>query len=203
MSDAAASIEIEEENPATSRVEEVSERVLKKSMGKKKGKATKKKRSESVGEEEEDDDEDRGPSGGKKKKGKKKAARRASDTSETQPEVVTVSEPVSDETPKETIVEIKDEKQADELEEIVVKKDEASVEGDNVIQEAGVSGEIIGEEKKDDKKDTEGDLEAKPESEGGLRRRATLTDLIRGESLDKGDGEQPSTAATGSEVNLY
>ena len=195
MSDAAASIEIEEENPT---VEEDSERVAKKSKGKKKGKATKKKRSESIGEEDDDDDE-RGSSGGKKKKGKKKAARRVSDTSEIQPEVVAVSESVTDETPKETIVEIKDEKQADELEEIVVKKDEALSEGDNVIV-----GESSGEEKKDDKKDSEGEAtkEAQPESEGGLRRRATLSD-IRAESVDKGDGEQPSTAATGSEVNMY
>ena len=198
MSDAAASIEIEEENPTASNMEEDSERVSKKSKGKKKGKATKKKRSESIGEED-DDDEDRGSSGGKKKKGKKKAARRVSDTSEIQPEVVAVSESVSDETPKETIVEIKDEKQADELEEIVVKKDEALVEGDNVIV-----GENSGEEKKDDKKDSEGEVtkEAQPESEGGLRRRATLSD-IRAESVDKGDGEQSSTAATGSEVNMY
>ena len=200
MSDAAASIEIEEENPAASNVEEDIERVAKKSKAKKKGKATKKKRSESIGEED-DEDEDRGSSGGRKKKGKKKAARRVSDTSEIQPEVVAVSESVSDETPKETIVEIKDEKQADELEEIVVKKDEASVEGDNVIQEVGESSR---EEKKDDKKESEGEAtkEAQPESEGGLRRRATLSD-IRAESVDKGDGEQPSTAATGSEVNMY
>lgn len=200
MSDAAASIEIEEDNLAASNVEEESERVSKKSKGKKRGKATKKKRSESIGEED-DDDEDRGSSGGKKKKGKKKAARRVSDTSEIQPEVVAASESVSGETPKETVVEIKDEKQADELEEIVVKKDEASVEGDNVIQEVG---ERSGEEKKDDKKDGEGEAtkEVQPESEGGLRRRATLSD-IRAESVDKGDEEQPSTEATGSEVNMY
>lgn len=208
MSDVPASLNIEEENPTASNLEDEGtiERVPKKSKGKKKGKAQKKRR-ESI---EEDDDDGEGSSRKKKGKGKKKAARKESDASHIQPEVVEVESDskrlesnageasLLDETPRETVIEIKDEQEADELEEIVVKKEEASSEGENVVQEAAVTGESSGEEKTDEKKDSEseGTKEAEaPEGEGAVRRRATLSD-IRGESVDKGDGEQSPAAAT-------
>ena len=214
MSDAQASTNLEEENAATSTLEEESERVSK-SKGKKKAKGTK-KRKESV---EEGEPEDGGSSRKKKGKGKKKTARKVSDTSDVTPEVELVSysklesnageASILDEAPKETaIIEIKDEKEADELQEVVVKKEEALAEGDNVIQEVGVAGESSGEEKTDEKKDSEGEgpgdgsKEGESGSDGTVRRRATLSDL-RGESVDKGDGEQPSAAITVSEVYTY
>ena len=206
MSDAQASTNLEEENAAASTLEEESERVSK-SKGKKKAKGTK-KRKESV---EEDEPEDGGSSRKKKGKGKKKTARKVSDTPDVTPEVELVSysklesnageASILDEVPKETVIEIKGEKEADELQEVVVKKEEALAEGDNVIQEVGVAGESSGEEKIDEKKDSEGDGSKEGESGSGgtVRRRATLSDL-RGESVDKGDGEQPSAEATVSEV---
>lgn len=209
MSNAEASIDIEEEIPVASNVEHEGRRVTKKkSKGKKKGKS--KKRTESV---EEEDDEDGGLSLGKKKNGKKQTARKVSDASEVQPDVEVVGNTkplesnaretsMSDGTPRETVVEIKDEKQADELEEIVVKKDETSAEGDEIIKEVEKLGESSGEEKKDVNKDSsrgeEGTQEDKPET---VRRRATLSD-IRGESFDRGDGQQLPAVATESEVKL-
>ena len=149
---------------------------------------------------EEEADEDEVPSRpGKKKKGKKKAARKVSDTSETG------ENSILDDTPKETVIEIKDEKEGDaELQEIVVKKEEAQVEGDNVVEEAAVPVEGSEVEKKDNKKDGEGEepKETVPDSERpGVRRRATLSDL-KSESVDKGDEEQAADATAVSEVNI-
>lgn len=196
MSDAQA----EEENPNVSVLEEEgsSERVERKSKGKKKTKGFAKTRKGKGLEEEADEDEV--PSRpGKKKKGKKKAARKVSDTSETG------ENSILDDTPKETVIEIKDEKEGDaELQEIVVKKEEAQVEGDNVVEEAAVPVEGSEEEKKDNKKDGEGEepKETVPDSERpGVRRRATLSDL-KSESVDKGDEEQAADATAGSEVNI-
>ena len=200
MSDAQASLNPEEENPNVSVLEEEgsSERVERKSKGKKKTKGFAKTRKGKGLEEEADEDEV--PSRpGKKKKGKKKAARKVSDTSETG------ENSILDDTPKETVIEIKDEKEGDaELQEIVVKKEEAQVEGDNVVEEAAVPVEGSEEEKKDNKKDGEGE-EPKgtvPDSERpGVRRRATLSDL-KSESVDKGDEEQAADATAVSEVNI-
>ena len=200
MSDAQASLNPEEENPNVSVLEEEgsSERVERKSKGKKKTKGAAKTRKGKGLEEEADEDEV--PSRpGKKKKGKKKAARKVSDTSETG------ENSILDDTPKETVIEIKDEKEGDaELQEIVVKKEEAQVEGDNVVEEAAVSVEGSEEEKKDNKKDGEGEepKETVPDSERpGVRRRATLSDL-KSESVDKGDEEQAADATAVSEVNI-
>ena len=200
MSDAQASVNPEEENPNVSVLEEEgsSERVERKSKGKKKTKGFAKTRKGKGLEEEADEDEV--PSRpGKKKKGKKKAARKVSDTSETG------ENSILDDTPKETVIEIKDEKEGDaELQEIVVKKEEAQVEGDNVVEEAAVPVEGSKEEKKDNKKDGEGEepKETVPDSERpGVRRRATLSDL-KSESVDKGDEEQAADATAGSEVNI-
>lgn len=200
MSDAQASLNPEEENPNVSVLEEEgsSERVERKSKGKKKTKGFAKTRKGKGLEEEADEDEV--PSRpGKKKKGKKKAARKVSDTSETG------ENSILDDTPKETVIEIKDEKEGDaELQEIVVKKEEAQVEGDNVVEEAAVPVEGSEEEKKDNKKDGEGEepKETVPDSERpGVRRRATLSDL-KSESVDKGDEEQAADATAGSEVNI-
>lgn len=200
MSDAQASLNPEEENPNVSVLEEEgsSERVERKSKGKKKTKGFAKTRKGKGLEEEADEDEV--PSRpGKKKKGKKKAARKVSDTSETG------ENSILDDTPKETVIEIKDEKEGDaELQEIVVKKEEAQVEGDNVVEEAAVPVEASEEEKKDNKKDGEGEepKETVPDSERpGVRRRATLSDL-KSESVDKGDEEQAADATAGSEVNI-
>lgn len=200
MSDAQASLNAEEENPNVSVLEEEgsSERVERKSKGKKKTKGFAKTRKGKGLEEEADEDEV--PSRpGKKKKGKKKAARKVSDTSETG------ENSILDDTPKETVIEIKDEKEGDaELQEIVVKKEEAQVEGDNVVEEVAVPVEGSEEEKKDNKKDGEGEepKETVPDSERpGVRRRATLSDL-KSESVDKGDEEQAAGATAGSEVNI-
>ena len=200
MSDAQASLNPEEENPNVSVLEEEgpSERVERKSKGKKKTKGFAKTRKGKGLEEEADEDEV--PSRpGKKKKGKKKAARKVSDTSETG------ENSILDDTPKETVIEIKDEKEGDaELQEIVVKKEEAQVEGDNVVEEAAVPVEGSEEEKKDNKKDGEGEepKETVPDSERpGVRRRATLSDL-KSESVDKGDEEQAADATAVSEVNI-
>lgn len=200
MSDAQASLNPEEENPNVSVLEEEgsSERVERKSKGKKKTKGAAKTRKGKGLEEEADEDEV--PSRpGKKKKGKKKAARKVSDTSETG------ENSILDDTPKETVIEIKDEKEGDaELQEIVVKKEEAQVEGDNVVEEAAVPVEGSEEEKKDNKNDGEGEepKETVPDSERpGVRRRATLSDL-KSESVDKGDEEQAADATAGSEVNI-
>ena len=200
MSDAQASLNPEEENPNVSVLEEEgsSERVERKSKGKKKTKGFSKTRKGKGLEEEADEDEV--PSRpGKKKKGKKKAARKVSDTSETG------ENSILDDTPKETVIEIKDEKEGDaELQEKVVKKEEAQVEGDNVVEEAAVPVEGSEEEKKDNKKDGEGEepKETVPDSERpGVRRRATLSDL-KSESVDKGDEEQAAEATAGSEVNI-
>ena len=201
MSDAQASLNPEEENPNVSVLEEEgsSERVERKSKGKKKTKGAAKTRKGKGLEEEADEDEV--PSRpGKKKKGKKKAARKVSDTSETG------ENSILDDTPKETVIEIKDEKEGDaELQEIVVKKEEVQVEGDNVVEEAAVPVEGSEEEKKDNKKDGEGEepKETVPDSERpGVRRRATLSDL-KSESVDKGDEEQPADATVGSEVSIF
>ena len=200
MSDAQASLNPEEENPNVSVLEEEgsSERVERKSKGKKKTKGFAKTRKGKGLEEEADEDEV--PSRpGKKKKGKKKAARKVSDTSETG------ENSILDDTPKETVIEIKDEKEGDaELQEIVVKKEEAQVKGDNVVEEAAVPVEGSEEEKKDNKKDGEGEepKETVPDSERpGVRRRATLSDL-KSESVDKGDEEQAADATAVSEVNI-
>lgn len=200
MSDAQGSLNPEEENPNVSVLEEEgsSERVERKSKGKKKTKGFAKTRKGKGLEEEADEDEV--PSRpGKKKKGKKKAARKVSDTSETG------ENSILDDTPKETVIEIKDEKEGDaELQEIVVKKEEAQVEGDNVVEEAAVPVEGSEEEKKDNKKDGEGEepKETVPDSERpGVRRRATLSDL-KSESVDKGDEEQAADATAGCEVNI-
>lgn len=209
MSDAQASLNPGEENPNVSVLEEEgsSERVERKSKGKKKTKGAAKTRKESKVIEEEADEDEVPSRPGKKKKGKKKAARKVSDTSEIQPAVETVTGEASilDDTPKETVIEIKDEKEGDaELQEIVVKKEEAQVEGDNVVEEAAVPVEGSEEEKKDNKKDGEGGepKEIVPDSERpGVRRRATLTDL-KSDSIDKGDEEQAADATAGSEVNI-
>lgn len=204
MSEAISSkLEEDEPNPTDSLAEEGSTgqvRVLKKGKGKKKGKAKKRRESVDSKDEEGHDDED---SSSRKKKGKKKAA--------IQPEVDATSESKQleaavtvDETPKETVIEIQgEEKKPEELEEIVVNKESTLIEGDNVIQEKGVSGEGGGEEKQDleqEKSGEEGTKEAVSEVEGAtVRRRATLSD-IRSESVDKGDGEQAVSTAVGSEV---
>ncbi|XP_015764312.1 PREDICTED: cylicin-2-like [Acropora digitifera] len=200
MSDTEAAVAIEELNAAPSNVEEENEQVEIKVKAKKKGKVSKKH--EDAFDEEED------VKGGisvrgKKKKGKKKV-RKGSDALEIQPVAPEVGENkqleresavgealLLDETPKETIVEIKDEKQADDLEEIVVKKEEASIEGGNLVQDDGkasIEGTIV-----------EGKENEAEESRGGVRRRATLTDL-KADSIDKGDGERADSIEAVSEV---
>ena len=205
MSDTEAAVAIEELNVAPSNVEEENEQVEIKVKAKKKGKATKKQEFEDAVEEE---DVKGGISvRGKKKKGKKKV-RKGSDALEIQPVVPEVVENkqleresavgealLLDETPKETIVEIKDEKQADDLEEIIVKKEEAAIEGGNLVQDDGkasIEETIVGT------KENEGE-EGAEERGGGVRRRATLTDL-KADSIDKGDGERPDTTGAISEV---
>ncbi|XP_015747327.1 PREDICTED: high mobility group nucleosome-binding domain-containing protein 5-like [Acropora digitifera] len=199
MSDTEAAVAIEELNAAPSNVEEENEQVEIKVKAKKKGKVSKKH--EDAFDEEED------VKGGisvrgKKKKGKKKV-RKGSDALEIQPVAPEVGENkqleresavgealLLDETPKETIVEIKDEKQADDLEEIVVKKEEASIEGGNLVQDDGkasIEGTIV-----------EGKENEAEESRGGVRRRATLTDL-KADSIDKGDGERADSIEAVSE----
>lgn len=203
MSDTEAAVAIEELNAAPSNVEEENEQVEIKVKAKKKGKVSKKH--EDAFEEEED------VKGGisvrgKKKKGKKKV-RKGSDALEIQPVAPEVGENkqleresavgealLLDETPKETIVEIKDEKQADDLEEIVVKKEEAPIEGGNLVQDDGkasIEGTIM------EGKENEGE-EGAEESRGGVRRRATLTDL-KADSIDKGDGERADSIEAVSE----
>lgn len=185
-------------------------RVLKKTKGKKKGKG--KKRRESV-DSKDDEAHDEEESTSTKKKGKKKAAPKALTLSDTPPDVESTSDSKEldsnveasvtvDEGPRETVVEIQgDEKQADELEEIVVTKESALIEGDNVVKEGGDAGEGSGEEKTDEKKDSEEDTKVTgSEAEvAAVRRRATLSD-IRGESVDKGDGEQALSTTAESEV---
>lgn len=197
-----AKLEEDEQNPTHSSFSKEGQvRLLKK--GKKKGKGKK-----ASTYEEGDDEEDSSP---RKKKGKKKAAPKTSISSDIQPEVEATSETKQlkaavDETPKETVIEIQgEEKRPEELEEIVVDKESTLIKGDNVVQEEGDSGEGSGEEKKDVEQEKVGEEEAKekevvPEVEGAtVRRRATLSDL-RGESMDKGDGEQAVSTAAGSEV---
>ena len=204
MSDTEAAVAIEEFNAAPSNVEEENEQVEIKVKAKKKGKVSKKH--EDAFEDEED------VKGGisvrgKKKKGKKKV-RKGSDALEIQPVAPEVGENkqleresavgealLLDETPKETIVEIKDEKQADDLEEIVVKKEEASIERGNLVEDDGkasIEGTIV------EGKENEGE-EGAEESRRGVRRRATLTDL-KADSIDKGDGERVDSIEAVSEV---
>ena len=204
MSDTEAAVAIEELNAAPSNVEEENEQVEIKVKAKKKGKVS--KEHEDAFEDEED------VKGGisvrgKKKKGKKKV-RKGSDALEIQPVAPEVGENkqleresavgealLLDETPKETIVEIKDEKQADDLEEIVVKKEEASIERGNLVEDDGkasIEGTIV------EGKENEGE-EGAEESRGGVRRRATLTDL-KADSIDKGDGERVDSIEAVSEV---
>ena len=204
MSDTEAAVAIEELNAAPSNVEEENEQVEIKVKAKKKGKVSKKH--EDAFEEEED------VKGGisirgKKKKGKKKV-RKGSDGLEIQPVAPEVGENkqleresavgealLLDETPKETIVEIKDEKQADDLEDIVVKKEETPIEGGNLVQDDGkasIEGTTV------EGKENEGEERAE-ESRGGVRRRATLTDL-KADSIDKGDGERADSIEAVSEV---
>lgn len=199
-----AKLEEDEQNPTHSSFSKEGQvRLLKK--GKKKGKGKK-----ASTYEEGDDEED---SSSRKKKGKIKAAPKTSISSDIQPEVEATSETKQleaavtvDETPKETVIEIQgEEKRPEELEEIVVDKESTLIKGDNVVQEEEDSGEGSGEEKKDVEQEKVGEEESKekdvvPEVEGAtVRRRATLSDL-RGESMDKGDGEQAASTAAGSEV---
>lgn len=188
-------------------------RVPKKGKAKKKGKG--KKRRESVeSKDEEGDNEEESASG--KKKGKKKAPPRARVSSDIPPDVEATSASdgkqlesnvealavTVDEGPKETVVEIQgDEKQPDELEEIVVKKESTLIKEENVAKEGADSGEGSGEEKTDEKKDSEEESkETGSEVEGAtVRRRATLSDL-RSESVDKGDGEQAPVTTAATEV---
>ena len=203
MSDTEATVAIEELNAAPTNVEEENEQLEIKVKAKKKGKVS--KRHEDAFEEE--DVKGEISVRGKKKKGKKKV-RKGSDALEIQPVVPEVGENkqleresavgealLLDETPKETIVEIKDEKQADDLEEIVVKKEEASIEGGSLVQadgKASIEGTIV------EGKEKEGE-EGAEESRGGVRRRATLTDL-KADSIDKGDGERADSVEAVSEV---
>lgn len=211
MSDTLSSVKVEgdEQNPADSIPEEgTAERVRVPKKGKKKGGKGKKRRESIESKGEEDDDEEESTSGKKKGKKGKKAAPKKRVSSDVQPHVEAASESnvlasvTVDETPKETVIEIQGsvEKQPDELEEIVVKKESTLIEGDSVeiVQETGDSGE----EKKDEKKDSEEEesKDAGSEVEGAnVRRRATLSDL-RTESVDKGDGEQVTSTIAGSEV---
>ena len=206
----AGKLEGDEQIPADSVGEDGSAeqpRVAKKAKGKKKGKGKKRRESvESKGEEHDDEEQSTG-----KKKGKQKAPPKSRVSSDIQPEAAATSDNkrleadveasvTVDEGPKETVVEIQgDEKQTDELEEIVVKKESTLIEGGNVVKEGADSGEGSAEEKTDEKKDSEEESkDAGSEVERAtVRRRATLTDL-RSESVDKGDGEKAATA--GSEV---
>ncbi|XP_068706194.1 uncharacterized protein [Montipora foliosa] len=205
MSDTEAAVAIEELDVAPSTLEEESGHagMARKSKAKKKGKSPK-KRGEAV-EEEDGDGEDGNLSRGKKKKGKKRA-RGISDVYNIQPvvgegkrlddESVAGEASLLDETPKDTIIEIKDEKQADELEEIVVKKEQALPGGNSLVEEEGREPSKSTEENEDTKeRDGQGETKERP---GSVRRRATLTDL-KAESIDKGDGEQPGTLEAAAE----
>ena len=204
MSDTEAAVAIEELDVAPSTLEEESVHVemARKSKAKKKGKSPK-KRGEAV-EEEDGDGEDGNLSRGKKKKGKKRA-RGISDIYNIQPvvgegkrldgESVAGEASLLDGTPKDTIIEIKDEKQADELDEIVVKKEQALAGGNSLVEEEGRKPST---EENEDTKERDGQEETK-ERPGGVRRRATLTDL-KADSIDKGDGEQPGTLEAAAEV---
>lgn len=187
-------------------------RVPKKGKAKKKGKGKKRRESVESKDEEGDNEEE---SASSKKKAKKKSLPKARVSSDIPPDVEATSASDSkqlesnvealvtvDEGPKETVVEIQgDEKQLDELEEIVVKKESALIEADNVAKEGADSGEGSGEEKTDEKKDSEEkSKETGSEVEGAtVRRRATLSDL-KSESFDKGDGEQALSTAAVTEV---
>ena len=206
MSDTEATVAIEELNAAPSNVEEENEQLEIKVKAKKKGKVS--KRHEDAFEEEDVNGEI--SVRGKKKKGKKKV-RKGSDALEIQPVVPEVGENKQleresavgeallwDETLKETIVEIKDKKQADDLEEIVVKKEKTSIEGGNLVQDDGkasIEGTIV------EGKEKEGE-EGAEESRGGVRRRATLTDL-KADSIDKGDGERADSCGLFRSIRLY
>ena len=206
MSDTEATVAIEELNAAPTNVEEENEQLEIKVKAKKKGKVS--KRHEDAFEEEDVNGEI--SVRGKKKKGKKKV-RKGSDALEIQPVVPEVGENKQleresalgeallwDETLKETIVEIKDKKQADDLEEIVVKKEKTSIEGGNLVQDDGkasIEGTIV------EGKEKEGE-EGAEESRGGVRRRATLTDL-KADSIDKGDGERADSCGLFRSIRLY
>ena len=206
MSDTEATAAIKELNAAPSNVEEENEQLEIKVKAKKKGKVS--KRHEDAFEEEDVNGEI--SVRGKKKKGKKKV-RKGSDALEIQPVVPEVGENKQleresalgeallwDETLKETIVEIKDKKQADDLEEIVVKKEKTSIEGGNLVQDDGkasIEGTIV------EGKEKEGE-EGAEESRGGVRRRATLTDL-KADSIDKGDGERADSCGLFRSIRLY
>lgn len=191
MSDKVASekLEADEQNPVDNVTgEESAIRPAKKA--KKKGKG--KKRRESVESRGEDDEGEISL----KRKGRKKVLSKENVSSDVQQKVeaegddkkleasVTVDEGL-----KETVIEIQaGENQPDELEEVVVKKESAFIEGDNK------------EEKKDEKKDSE--EESKDVESPTVRRRATLSDL-RSESIDKQDGEKAGTTEAASEVRFY
>lgn len=203
MSDKVASekLEADEQNPVDNVTgEESAIRPAKKA--KKKGKG--KKRRESVESRGEDDEGEISL----KRKGRKKVLSKENVSSDVQQKVeaegddkkleasVTVDEGL-----KETVIEIQaGENQPDELEEVVVKKESAFIEGDNKAQEAGDSAEASGEEKNDEKKDSE--EESKDVESPTVRRRATLSDL-RSESIDKQDGEKAGTTEAASEVRFY
>ena len=203
MSDKVASekLEADEQNPVDNVTgEESAIRPAKKA--KKKGKG--KKRRESVESRGEDDEGEISL----KRKGRKKVLSKENVSSDVQQKVeaegddkkleasVTVDEGL-----KETVIEIQaGENQPDELEEVVVKKESAFIEGDNKAQEAGDSAEASGEEKNDEKKDSE--EESKDVESPTVRRRATLSDL-RSESIDKKDGENAGTTEAASEVRFY
>lgn len=193
MSDKVASEKLEgdEQNPADNITEE-EPAVRVPLKGKKKGKG--KKRRESVESRDEDDGEV--SISRIKKKGKKKSPPKERVSSDVQPEVEAVRDDKQleasvtvDKEPQETVIEIQGgEEQPDELEEVVVKKESAVIEAENIVLGEEDSGEGSGEEKKDEKKD-------RPT----VRRRATLSDL-RSESIDKVDGEQATSTTEGSEV---
>lgn len=195
MSDKVASEELDadEQNPVGNVTgEESAIRPAKKA--KKKGKG--KKHRESV---ESKDENDEGESS-LKRKGRKKVHLKENVSSDLQQKVeaegddkqleasVTVDEGL-----KETVIEIQaSENKPDELEEVVVKKDSALIEGGNTAREAGDSAEASGEEKIDEEKDSEAVESA------AVRRRATLSDL-RSESIDQQAGEKAVTTRPGSE----
>ena len=202
MSDKVASLNLEgdEQNPADNITEE-EPAVRVPLKGKKKGKG--KKRRESVESRDEDDGEV--SISRIKKKGKKKSPPKERVSPDVQPEVEAVRDDKQleasvtvDEEPQETVIEIQGgEEQPDELKEVVVKKESAVIDGDNIVLGAEDSGEGSGEEKKDEKKDSE--EESKGVESPTVRRRATLSDL-RSESIDKVDGEQATSTTEGSEV---
>ena len=116
------------------------------------------------------------------------------------------------EPPKETVVEIHgDSSEKDELEEVVVKK-----EDNTTTEDTAESNPVVGRDGKvDESKDREiatdvvnttdqetADIEVDGK-ESSVRRRATLSDL-RGDSVDKGDGEQSAlSSSSGTEVRKY